>query len=122
MAEFTIILDGLDLPISIGIHPEERAGPQRVKVSVWLHIVYPDWASRDSIDAVVDYDYLRQGIVSLAASRHFDLQETLVEAVAALAFADRRVRRVRVRSTKTDIYPDAAIACEIERGNPAPIA
>lgn len=122
MAEFTIILDGLNLPISIGIHPGERAGPQRVTLSVWLYIDYGAGMLRDSIDAVVDYDYLREGIVALAASRHFDLQETLVEAVAVLAFADPRVRRVRVRSTKTDIYPDAAIACEIERSNPASIA
>ena len=35
--------------------------------------------------------------------------------VAALCFADPRVRRVTVRSMKTDIYPDAAIGCEIVR-------
>lgn len=121
MAEFTTILDALDLPMRIGIHAAEREGPQRVALSVWLHVDYGAVALADSIDAVVDYDFLRREILALAASRHFDLQETLVEQVAALAFADARVRRVRVRSMKTDIYPDAAIGCEIERFNPQPM-
>lgn len=121
MAEFTTFLDGLDVPMRIGIHPEERAGPQRVTLSVWLHCDYGATPMTDTIGAVVDYDFLRREILSLTASRHFDLQETLVEAVAALALTDARVRRVRVRSVKPDIYPDAAIGCEIERINPEPM-
>ncbi|WP_066652542.1 MULTISPECIES: dihydroneopterin aldolase [Sphingomonas] len=121
MAEFTTFLDGLDVPMRIGIHPPERAAPQRVMLSVWLHCDYGTAALDDRIDAVVDYDFLRRDILALVASRHFDLQETLVEAVAALALADPRVRRVRVRSVKPDIYPDAAIGCEIERINPQPM-
>ena len=39
----------------------------------------------------------------------------LCEAVAALCLADRRVVKVRVRSMKTGIYPDARVGCEIER-------
>lgn len=100
--------------MGLGIHAEERAAPQRVVLSVWMDCRYTA-PPPDRIDAVVDYDFLRTGIRKLAADRHFDLQETLVEAVAALAFADPRVVRVRVRSQKPDIYPDAAIGCEIER-------
>ena len=121
MAEFTTFLDRLDVPMRIGIHPEERAEPQRVQLSVWLHCDYGAAVLADTISAVVDYDFLRREILALTASRHFDLQETLVEAVAALALADARVRRVRVRSVKPDIYPDAAIGCEIERINPQPM-
>jgi dihydroneopterin aldolase len=99
----------------IGIHPEELAGPQRVIISIWLHCRYDDGSLPDAIEAVVDYDFLRREILALAASRHFNLQETLCEAIAALALVDPRVKRVRVRSTKPDIYPDAAVGCEIER-------
>lgn len=122
MAEFTTILDGLELPMRIGIHPPERATPQRVQLSVRLHVDYGSVALADRIGDVVDYDFLRREILALAASRHFDLQETLVEAVAAIALADPRVRRVEVRSTKPDIYPDATIGCAIERHNPQPLA
>jgi dihydroneopterin aldolase len=114
MAEFTTILDGLDLSMLIGIHPHEQA-PQRVRLSVWMTVVYPAPVSEDRIESVLDYDFVRTGIMRLAGERHYALQETLCEAVAALCLADARVRAVRVRSTKLDVYPDAAIGCEIVR-------
>ena len=114
MAEYRINLGGLEVTMGLGIHPGERAAPQRVILDVAMdcHYAHPP---EDRIDAVVDYDFLREGIIRLAASRHFELQETLCEAVAALAFADPAVVRVTVRSAKPDIYPDARIGCEIVR-------
>ena len=98
----------------LGIHPHE-AEPQRVRLSVRMTVDYPAPPSADAIDEVLDYDFVRNGILALAAGPGFALQETLVEAVAALCLADPRVRRVRVRSVKPDVYPDAAVGCEIER-------
>jgi 7,8-dihydroneopterin aldolase/epimerase/oxygenase len=114
MADFTIRLDGLQVTMGLGIHPEERAAPQRVTLHVAMLCRYPD-VPADAIEAVVDYDFLRTEILKLAAARHFELQETLCEQVAALALADPRVVQVHVRSTKLDIYPDAQIGCEISR-------
>ena len=114
MAEYTILLEGLELRIGLGIHPHERATPQRVTLDVAMTCAYPE-APEDRIDAVVDYDFLRERIHALAAARHIELQETLCEEVAALALADPRVIRVRVRSMKLDIYPDARIGCEVTR-------
>ncbi len=114
MAEFTTILDGLDVQIRLGIHPHE-AEPQRVRLSVWMTVDYARPPSADRIEEVLDYDFLRDGIHRLAAGEGFALQETLVEAIAALCLADRRVRQVRVRSMKLDVYPDAAVGCEIVR-------
>ncbi len=117
MADFTTMLEGLSLQTSIGIHPGELAAPQRVLINVWLHCRYQEDALVDEIGAVVDYDFLRRDIIALVQSRHFALQETLCEAIAGLALVDPRVRLVRVRTTKPDVYPDAAIGCEIEREN-----
>ncbi len=114
MPEYTIRLDDLHVTMGLGIHAEERAAPQRVILNVAMTCRY-DAPPEDRIDAVVDYDFLREQIVTLTASRHFELQEVLCDQVAALALADPRVIRVRVRSLKPDIYPDARIGCEIER-------
>jgi len=113
-ARYTILLEGLEVEMGLGIHPEERAGPQRVRVDVTMECAYPA-VPEDRIEAVVDYDFLRLGIHQLAASRHFELQEVFCEEVAALALVDLRVRRVTVRSMKQDIYPDARVGCEITR-------
>jgi dihydroneopterin aldolase len=115
MSEYMILLDGLEVAIGLGIHDHERAAPQRVSLSVWLTCRY-DAPPPDRIDAVVDYDYLRAGILALTQGRHIELQETLCDAVAELAMAgDERVREVRVRSMKLDVYPDARVGCEVVR-------
>ncbi|EZP54803.1 MULTISPECIES: dihydroneopterin aldolase [Sphingomonas] len=114
MAEYTTILEGLEVAMRLGIHPHE-AEPQRVRLSVWMTVAYPAVPDGDTIDAVLDYDFLRDGIRAMAAGPGFALQETLVEAVASLCLADPRVRSVRVRSLKPDVYPDAAVGCEIVR-------
>lgn len=114
MAEFTTILDNLAVMIRLGVHPHEEV-PQRVLVSVELTVSYPESPREDAIAHVLDYEFIREGVLALAAERRFALQETLCEAIAALCLADDRVRRVRVRTMKTDVYPDAAIGCEVVR-------
>ena len=114
---YATILDGLEVTMRLGIHAQEVARPQRVRLTVTLYVDYGASPPGDDIAAAVDYDFVRAGIRNLA-ERTFALQEALCEAIAALCFADARVRGVRVRSVKPDIYPDAAVGCEIVRRNP----
>ena len=114
MAEFTTILDGFEVMMRLGIHPHEVA-PQRVLISVEMTVVYPAALRDDAIEEVLDYDFVRKEILAIVAERPIALQETLCEGIAALCFGDARVRRVKVRTVKTDVYPDAAIGCRIVR-------
>lgn len=113
MAEFTTRIEDLALTLRLGIHPHE-ATPQRVLVSVWMTADLPAPLG-DHIEQTVDYDRVCDAIRALSHGPGFALQETLCEAVAAIAFADARVARVRVRTTKPDIFADARVGCEIER-------
>lgn len=114
MAEFTTILEGLEVLMRLGIHPHE-AVPQRVRLSVRITVAYERPPSADRIEEVLDYDFVREGIHRLVDGEGFGLQETLCEAVAALCLSDARVREVWVRSMKMDVYPDAAVGCEVTR-------
>lgn len=114
MPDYTILLDSLSVPMRLGIHPHE-AVPQRVLLTVEMTVAYDRAPSEDRIEEVLDYDFVREGIRALGEGPGFGLQETLVEAVAALCLGDPRVRRVRVRSVKPDVYPDAAVGCEVVR-------
>ena len=116
---YTTLLDALEVVMGLGIHARE-AVPQRVLVSVRMTVAYDAPVGEDSIDQVLDYDFVREGVRRFAAERHFALQETLCDAIAALCLAaDPRVEEVRVRTAKPDIYPDAAIGCEVTRWRPA---
>lgn len=113
MAEYTTILDPMDVAMRLGIHPHEEE-PQRVRLSVRMTVAYDAPPSADRIEEVLDYDFVREGILAIAA-RGAALQETLVDQVAALCLTDVRVREVQVRSMKLDVYPDAAVGCEVVR-------
>lgn len=108
-----IFLRNFRVDCSIGIHDFEQA-PQRLLVNVDLYVDRPVAAGRDVIEAVVDYDFLRERIAALVASRHFNLQETLVEEIAAVCLGQPGVRAARVATEKPDVYADCdAVGVEI---------
>jgi dihydroneopterin aldolase len=114
MTDYVTTLEMPTVAIRLGIYPHE-AVPQRVQLSVRMTVSYPGPVSADRIEEVLDYDFVREGIRTLAEGPGFDLQETLCDTVAAICLRDPRVAEVRVRSAKLDVYPDAAVGCEVTR-------
>lgn len=114
MADYVTTLEMPAVAMRLGIYLHE-AVPQRVRLSVRMTVSYPGPVPADRIEEVLDYDFVREGILALARGPGFDLQERLCDTIAALCLGDPRVTEVRVRSTKLDIYPDAAVGCEVTR-------
>jgi dihydroneopterin aldolase len=100
-----IFLRNLTLQASIGIHPKELAARQRLFINVELFLK-PQGDAGDDIGQVLDYDKVRRGIVKLVEARHYNLQETLVEEIVTLCFAQQGVLALRVSTEKPDVYPD----------------
>jgi dihydroneopterin aldolase len=100
---------------SIGIHPSERAAPQRVVLNVDLFVPLAlSTPKEDRIHEVVDYDFVRTTIHQRLAAGHINLQETLVDDVARALLANPAVRAVRVASEKPDVYEDIeAVGIEV---------
>lgn len=105
-----IFLRDLRLMADIGIHDFERAAPQPLLINVDLWVRVPDGDLADDIANVLNYDFVREGVVALVKSRRFNLQETLVHAILDLCLTRPQVLVARVSSAKTDVYPDCAEA------------
>lgn len=104
-----IRLEGLGLQVSIGIHAFERQAPQPYRLDIGLQLDSTYQTLNDAITETVDYDALRLRVLAHLGSRHFNLQETLIQDVISLCFAlDTRIMAVDVRSAKTAVYPDCA--------------
>jgi dihydroneopterin aldolase len=102
-----IFLQDVSVDASIGFHDFEKQARQRILVSVDLYVpVTQSSSTRDDVADVVDYDFVRLGILRIAQSRHFNLQETLIDEISNLCLAQGGVRAVRVESQKPDVYPD----------------
>lgn len=101
--------------INIGVHDFEKKGEQRVLVNVDLYVPLAlSTPHTDSLDEVVDYDFIRRSVMERVAKGHIHLQETLADDVLALMLAHPRVRAARVSTAKPDVYPDCeAVGCEV---------
>jgi 7,8-dihydroneopterin aldolase/epimerase/oxygenase len=111
-----VFLRGLELIGSIGIYEHERRYRQRVIVSVDLLVDDHYDGISDDITAVYDYDHAISAIKRLVDSRHYNLIETLAEAIATACLAGPGVAQVTVAIEKPDVLPACrAVGIEIER-------
>jgi dihydroneopterin aldolase len=110
-----LFLSNYEVYINIGVHDFEKRGEQRVLINVDLFVpLIENTPTNDSLDEVVDYDFMRQSIVERVSKGHIHLQETLCDDVAKIMLKHPRVRAVRVSTAKPDVYPDCdAVGVEI---------
>lgn len=104
-----IFIRDFRLAVSIGIHDFEKKAPQTVIVNVDLLLAPTAKAHGDRIANVLNYDLVHDSIVALSKSRHFNLQETLVEAILDLCLEQPAVIEARVSTEKPDVYPDCRV-------------
>ncbi|SJZ33008.1 dihydroneopterin aldolase [Enhydrobacter aerosaccus] len=110
-----IFIRDFRLQVSIGIHDFEKEGPQIVVVNIDLLLEPMERPHHDRIGNVLNYDVVHDGVVTLAKSRHFNLQETLVEAILDLCLTQPGVIEARVSTEKPDVYPDCRVGYEAVR-------
>jgi dihydroneopterin aldolase len=110
-----IFLREVLLDANIGIHAFEKAGAQRLVISVDLFVPLAMSTPRhDKINEVVDYDFVRTTIRNRIEQGHINLQETLVDDLARALLAHPAAIAVRVSSEKPDVYADVeAVGVEI---------
>lgn len=110
-----LFLRNYEVWINIGVHDFEKRGEQRVLINVELYVpLAVSTPTRDELDEVLDYDFIRRSIVARLARGHVHLQETLCDDVLAMMMAHPKVRAARVSSEKPDVYPDCkAVGCEV---------
>ena len=103
-----IILDSLEVETDIGFHDYEVGAPQRLLVSVEVWLDALDCPAGDEPERAWNYDVLRTTVEALARARRYNLQETLAHAIFARISALYGVKALRVRTSKPDVYPNAA--------------
>ncbi|WP_151448808.1 dihydroneopterin aldolase [Lacisediminimonas profundi] len=102
-----LFLRNYEVQINIGVHDFEKKGEQRVLINVDLFIPLAlSTPHSDSLQEVVDYDFMRETIARRMAQGHIHLQETLCDDVAQAMLLHPKVRGVRVSTEKPDVYPD----------------
>lgn len=102
-----VVIRDLVLMAEVGIYDHEHGRRQRVRVGLDLET--------DPREPAVTAGEAAAAVQAVLASGHIMLLETMAERMAARCLADPRVRSVRVRVEKPDIFPDATVGVEFER-------
>jgi len=103
-----IVLDSLAVQADIGFHEFEVGTPQRLLIGVEVWLDDPTAPADDDPARAWNYDFLRSEVEQLAAARRYNLQETLAHAIFERIAGFRGVRHLRVRTSKPDVYLEAA--------------
>ena len=113
-----VFVRDLVLPALIGVHRHEKDGRQRVRLNIDMEVLEGDQAIQDKLSDVVCYEEIVSAVRTIVSAGHINLVETLAELTAAKCLEDFRVRNVRVRVEKLDVFADAgSVGVEIERTN-----
>ena len=100
------VISQINVICSIGIHDFERAKKQRITVDLEVLLSTDKEPQADTIEQALNYDTIREMVIEIAASRHFDLQETLARTIFDAVLALSTVDALMVRTAKPDVYED----------------
>jgi dihydroneopterin aldolase len=116
-----IFVRDLMVAAHIGALRHEKDSPQRVRLNLELFVAEDVAEIDDRLENVLSYQHIVEGARALAQGPHINLVETMAEQIATFCLNDARVRWIRVRVEKLDIYTDAeSVGVEIERKNTMP--
>ena len=114
---YLIRISGIEASASIGIHEFEQTARQRLLVSVTL--MATPAAHGDDLAGVLDYDFVREGVLKRVAAKHYNLQEALCADILDLCLIRKGVLGAVVQTDKPDVYPGVSgVACRMGRMGP----
>ncbi len=99
MATTQLLLEDYIAALRVGILPQERKAPQRVRVNVVATL--RKQPTSDNISKTYDYTNIIDEIDALA-DKHFDLLEILAEKLAKKILKDKKLEAVEIELVKLD--------------------
>lgn len=110
-----VFVRNLHVPMNIGITEEEQSRKQTVIVNIELSVTRNSQWQDDSIDTVISYADVKEGVEKIA-DKPFQLLETVAEYIAAFSLDFEKCNTVRVRAEKPDIFDETdSVGIEIFR-------
>ncbi|MDB6119211.1 MAG: Haloacid dehalogenase domain protein hydrolase [Verrucomicrobiaceae bacterium] len=110
-----ILIQGLDLPVQIGVPDDERAGWQVLNADIAITPRLAFEQMQDQISATINYQAVTDAVKALATSRPRHLIETLVVEIAALIINEFAALSVTVTLRKRILPGTDNVAVRIVR-------
>ena len=114
-AASSLFMEGVVREVDVGIHPHEIGSPQRIKFNI--HVILEDAETgTDSIDEVLDYEYLIASLDRVLEMKRSALLETISTRILDEVMAPVEVAAATVSATKLDVLEDdGRLGCTMTR-------
>ena len=114
-AASSLFMEGVVREVDVGIHPHEIGSPQRIKFDI--HVILEDAETgADSIDEVLDYEYLIASLDRVLEMKRSALLETISTRILDEVMTPVEVAAASVSATKLDVLEDdGRLGCTITR-------
>jgi|TARA_B100001013_G_scaffold132475_1_gene77459 dihydroneopterin aldolase len=114
-AASSLFMEGVVREVDVGIHPHEIGSPQRIKFDI--HVILEDAETgADSIDEVLDYEYLIASLDRVLEMKRSALLETISTRILDEVMAPVEVAAATVSATKLDVLEDdGRLGCTMTR-------
>ena len=114
-AASSLFMEGVVRDVDVGIHPHEIGSPQRIRFDIHIILEDSDTAS-DSIEEVLDYEYLIASLDRVLEMERPDLLETLSTRIIDEVMIPVEVSAASVSATKLDVLEDdGRLGCTLTR-------
>ena len=111
----SILIEGLELAVHIGVPEEERAVAQVLRADIEMRPALSFEEMNDEIEKTIDYDAAARRMRALAAERPRRLIETLAAEMAAELISGFGAQSVVITLRKRILPGTDAVAVRIER-------
>ena len=111
----SLFLEGAIRQVDVGVYEYEKESPQKVMFDI--HVVVDDSRpSNDSIDQVLDYEYLVSSLDRVVAMDRPSLLETLVTRLLDEVLAPAEALAASISASKLDVTDDdSRLGCTMTR-------
>ena len=110
-----IIIKNLAVAYRVGVPEEERSQPQRLELTIEMHLDSSEAARGDDLSHTIDYYAVTQRLLGLGSERSWKLIETLAADIASLLLSEFGAKAVTVEVRKFIIAEAAYVAVRINR-------
>ena len=108
-----IIIEDLICDASIGVYENEKQNKKKIIINLEIVLKKDINTDTDSLDDVADYGKFRKIILNVVNSKHYNLIEKLGGTLIKKLKILDKVKFVKVKITKPDVFDDCNVSYEI---------
>ena len=97
---------GLEIPCMVGVYEHEHLQPQKLIIDLKMHFILPE-EFNDDLSNTLDYEQIANLCKNIASQQHFQLIETLTQAIVNSCLENFPLTRIKALVKKPSAIKDA---------------